>query len=293
MALALDPQLVTWLDGAPSEALGHLCCTCQGVRDVLLDSERIWLQCLINDFGADIAKATEMSSTRGGGRLAVKEMARERRRFVEDIIFVKGDLHEVLAANPVDSFICPTVGTCAPYGPCAAVVHGVAGPELMAHIENHVLPRLPNEELGFGEAVGTPAFRWQGAKAIIHVNGPSLFLAPEAQEYFLQEAYKKALDEAVNFHRVDFVEKVATASISTGGNGLPLMTASPIALMACRDALRTGRIGKIYVILYDAATLAGFNKAKAHILEHFTDDVAAAVAALETPYEEHLAGLIA
>jgi len=281
MALVFDPQLVTLLDGAASDTLGHLCCTCQGIREVLHDSEQIWLYCLINDFGADLAKAALVSATHGGGRHAVKKLAQVRRRFAEDLIFVKGDLHEVLAANPVDSFICPTVGTCAPYGPCAAVVHGVAGPELMAHLETEVLPRYPNEELKTGEAVGTPAFRWQGTRAIIHVNGPSLFLQPEAQEYFLQMSYENGLEEAVNFHGVDFVEKVASASISTGGNGLPLVTAAPIALIAFREALRSGRIGKIYVILYDAATLAVFNEAKAHILEHFTEDVTAVIAALQ------------
>lgn len=238
--------------------------------------EDVWARLLLADFGPGASRRPESSAaadsarTNGhsGSRGAHCALSELRQTFDKAIAVIHGDLCGAPHLYNVDAIVCPSVPSCGPYGPCARAVHRIAGPKLLEYVQTEVLPPLGGH-LDVGQAIVAPPFGFPGIRAIVHVVGPTIE-TPNRRER-LRDAYCSALGVLGSCPGGPLCH-AATASISTGGNGISPREAAPIAMAAIRDAVCKGSLKRLYIVAWDEYTQSLFEDAKRAVLECFSED---------------------
>jgi len=258
----------------PSPALLRVAAACRQQLEAVAACEGVWAQRVLGDFGGSLERAYAWTGlARGGARELHRRLTQLRRAF-DDAVVAQGDLcaFPLACDDRVDAVVCPSVPTCGPYGPCAVAVHRAAGPALEAFLQSHALPAVGGR-VRVGQAIVTPAFEFPGVRAIVHAVGPTWQFEAEAQRVLLRQAYESAF-RALRCEPDGPARCVATASISTGGNGMSVEVAAPIALAACRDAVCFGGLERLYIVLFEGYSHRAFEAVKRAVLSRFNEDPA-------------------
>mmetsp|Transcript_8564 Transcript_8564/g.24044 ORF Transcript_8564/g.24044 Transcript_8564/m.24044 type:complete len:317 (+) Transcript_8564:64-1014(+) len=273
--LAEEALLPPVLGLLPSRELLRLAAACRPQLAAVLACGGVWGQRVVDDFGGSLERARAWARCgSGSARELHRRLSELRRAFRDAVSIVEGDLCTVprIAPRSVDAIICPAVPSCGPYGPCAVAVHRAAGPELDEFLQNTALP-VVGGRVPVGQAISTPAFGVEGVSVIVHAVGPTWQFEEEAQRRLLRQAYDSACRELASCPSGP-VRSVATASISTGGNGMLPEVAAPIALAVLRDAVCFGGLECVYMVVYERYFMGKFEAVRRAMLARFNEEPA-------------------
>jgi len=261
-SIAGAPILKALLQLLPSEALLAFGTCSPGLASEVRNADDVWEYLLCTEFGGCLSTAQKRCphADTPYATFAALAMLRQRLAAVE----VKhGDLRQA-ATFGVDCVVYPTNPTLEPYGPTARAIFDAAGSELVNHMAA-LKPKPRNVEPG--TAIWTPGCGL-GTAGLVHVVGPNL-RTPD-RENKLHETYAAAFSVAAEHGH----HSVAIGSISTGGNGIELGLATPIAVEEFRAALGASlekspkRPLRIVVVAYDEEVASAFRASLSRILRH-------------------------
>lgn len=267
---ALLPPILGFL---PARELLHLASASRQQLSGAVACEDVWRERVEDDFGGSLERGRAWTRR---GDCSAKELHRRlhelRRAFQDAVSIVQGDLCTMprTVDRKVDAIVCPAVPSCGPYGPCAVAVHRAAGPALDTYLQTSALPAVGGR-VRVGQAIATPSFALEGVHTIVHAVGPTWQFEEEAQRRLLRQAYESAC-QAMEVSPAGAVRCAATASISTGGNGMSADVAAPIALATLRDAVCFGSLECIYVVVFDRSFRNKFSEVRHSMLRRFNED---------------------
>uniref|UniRef100_A0A7S2F1X8 Macro domain-containing protein n=1 Tax=Alexandrium andersonii TaxID=327968 RepID=A0A7S2F1X8_9DINO len=267
---ALLPPVLGFL---PTRELLRLALASRQQLSAVLTCEDVWCERVEDDFGGNLERARCWAQrSEGSARELHRRLAELRRAFRDAVVIVQGDLCTVprTASRTVDAIVCPAVPSCGPYGPCAVAVHRAAGPALDTYLQTTALPAVGGR-VRVGQAIATPSFELEGVHTIVHAVGPTWQFDEEDQRRLLRQAYESAC-RALEASPAGPVRCAATASISTGGNGMSPEVAAPIALAVLRDAVCFGSLECIYVVTLERSFRGKFEEIRRTMLERFNED---------------------
>jgi O-acetyl-ADP-ribose deacetylase (regulator of RNase III) len=167
---------------------------------------------------------------------------------------VQGDI----TTQHVDAIVNAANSRLAGGGGVDGAIHAAGGPSLMA--ETRV--RYP-DGCDTGSAVATQAGKLS-AKFVFHAVGPVWAGGQESETAFLQSAYRKCLELAIENN----CESIAFPAISTGVYRFPKDLAASAALDIIRQFLEANQKPKLVrMVLFDQGTYGAFARALESMLD--------------------------
>ena len=166
------------------------------------------------------------------------------------IALVQGDITE----QAVDAIVNAANSSLLGGGGVDGAIHRRGGPAILEECRRIREERFP-DGLPTGRAVATGGGRLP-ARWVIHTVGP-VYAKREDRSALLAGCHTEALRVADELG----ARTVAFPAISTGVYGYPVDEAAPVAIRAVREA--STAVEEVRFVLFDAATLAAFERAAA------------------------------
>ncbi len=166
------------------------------------------------------------------------------------ITLLTGDI----TLQDTDAIVNAANAELAPGGGVCGAIHRAGGPAISEECKTI---RAKQGPLPTGQAVATTAGRMK-ARYVIHTVGPVWQGGHQHEPELLASCYSESVRLADELR----LASIAFPSISTGIFGYPVELASPVAVRAVSEALKTAEhVNDVRFVLFDAGTMKAYEDA--------------------------------